>query len=365
MASGNDEHFMKLCLRLAAKGKGFVSPNPLVGAIVVKNGKIIGKGYHPSFGAPHAEVFALQEAGEESNGATLYVNLEPCVHYGKTPPCTKAIIKAGIKRVVVGMKDPNPLVNGKGIEELREAGIEVKTGVLKEEAERLNEAYVKFISKGIPFVALKMAQSLDGKIATKTGESKWITGGKAREFVHRLRGEYDAVLVGAGTILSDDPSLRAYGKGRDPVRIVLDGKGVVSPSAKVFQAGVRRFVFTTSSAPLSWVEGLREKGVEVIISEGGRVEIEEMLREIGQQGIASLLVEGGGETAACFLEAGAVDKILFFIAPIIIGGREAKTSVEGRGCQNLKDAIKFNQLKVRKIGEDLLVEAYVRRCSPV
>jgi len=360
MASEKDEYFMKLCLKLAVKGRGRVSPNPLVGAVVVKEGKVVGKGYHPYFGAPHAEVFALREAGEEAKGATLYVNLEPCAHYGKTPPCTKAIIGAGIKRVVVGMIDPNPLVSGKGVRELREAGIEVETGILGEEAERLNEAYSKFITKGIPFVALKMAQSLDGKIATKTGESKWITGEKARKFVHRLRAEFDAVLVGAGTVLVDDPSLRAYGEGRDPARIVLDGRGVVPPSAKVFQDGVRRLVFTTASAPSSWVDKLRDMGVEVIIiGEGEKVEVGEMLRELGKRGIASLLVEGGGETSASFLEAGAVDKIFFFIAPLIIGGREAKTSVEGNGCQNLREAIKLKYPRIRKFGQDILFEAYL------
>lgn len=354
---------MRLCLRVASKGKGFVSPNPLVGAVVVKEGRILGKGYHPAYGAPHAEVFALQEAGEEARGATLYVNLEPCAHYGKTPPCTKAIIKAGIKEVVIGMSDPNPLVRGKGIKELQEAGIDVKIGVLEEEARRLNETYIKFITEGIPFVTLKMAQSLDGKIATKSGESRWITGEKARQFVHRLRREYDAVLVGAGTVLADNPSLRVYGKGRDPMRIVLDGKGRVSPSAKVFQTGVRRFVFTTSSASPSWVKELQDRGVEVIISKGKKVDIEGMLKELGKRGIASLLVEGGGETAASFLEAGVVDKLLFFIAPIIIGGREAKTSVEGEGCQNLSEAIKLNYSRIRKIGEDILIEAYLKKCS--
>lgn len=363
MASGSDEQFMKLCFKLALKGRGFVSPNPLVGAVVVKEGRVIGKGYHPSFGAPHAEIFALQDAKEELRGATLYVNLEPCAHYGKTPPCTKEIIKAGIKRVVIGMIDPNPLVKGKGIEELKEAGIEVESGVLQEEAEKLNEAYIKFITTGIPFVALKMAQSLDGKIATKSGESKWITGEKARKFVHRLRAGFDAVLVGARTVLADDPNLSSYGEGRDPIRIVLDGKGVVPPSAKVFQPGVRRIVFSTFIAPPSWVKSLEDIGVEVIMGEGEEVEIRRILRELGARGIASLLVEGGGETSASFLEARAVDKVFFFIAPIIIGGREAKTSVEGKGCQNLTEAIKFNYLKIKKIGADILFEAYPKKCS--
>lgn len=363
MLGEKDKYFMKLCLRLAAKGKGYVSPNPLVGAVVVKEGRIVGKGYHPYYGAPHAEVFALQEAKENARGATLYVNLEPCAHYGKTPPCTKEIIKAGIKRVVIGMKDPNPLVNGKGIEELKEAGIEVETGILIEEASRLNEAYVKFITKGIPFVILKMAQSLDGKIATRTGESKWITGERARKFVHRLRAQCDAVLVGAGTVIADDPSLSAYGEGRDPARVVLDGKGMVPPSAKVFSEGVKRFVFTSSSASPDWLKELKDRGVEVIISGKGKVPIIEVLKELAKRGIASLLVEGGGETSACFLEAGVVDKIYFFISPIIIGGRDAKTSVEGKGCQNLREAIKLNNLKIRKIGEDILIEAYPRKCS--
>ncbi|MBC7326502.1 bifunctional diaminohydroxyphosphoribosylaminopyrimidine deaminase/5-amino-6-(5-phosphoribosylamino)uracil reductase RibD [bacterium] len=363
MIKEKDENYMKLCLKLAKKGKGFVSPNPLVGAVVVKEGRIIGRGYHPRYGAPHAEVYALEEAGEDARNADLYVNLEPCAHYGKTPPCVQAIIKAGIKRVVVGMVDPNPMVNGKGIEKLREVGIEVEVGVLEEEARKLNEAYIKFITEGVPFVALKMAQSIDGKIATKTGESKWITGERARRMVHKLRSEYDAVLVGCGTILADDPSLTSHGLGRDPVRIVLDGKGKVPLSARVFRNDVKRFVFTTTYASPSWIEGLRNIGVEVIVSEGEEVDVREMLKELGKRGIASLLVEGGGETSASFLESGVVDKIFFFFAPLIIGGRDAKTSVEGKGCQNLKDAIRLKKLKIRKIGEDFLVEAYIKRCS--
>jgi diaminohydroxyphosphoribosylaminopyrimidine deaminase/5-amino-6-(5-phosphoribosylamino)uracil reductase len=358
MANAKDEYFMKLCLQLAEKGKGFVSPNPLVGAVIVKEGEIVGKGFHPRFGAPHAEVFALREAGEKARGATLYVNLEPCCHYGKTPPCTKAIIEAGIKRVVIGMIDPNPIVNGKGIEELREKGIEVEVGVLEEKARKLNEAYAKFIKERVPFVILKMAQSLDGKIATKSGESKWITGEKARRFVHKLRSECDAVLVGANTVLLDNPSLTAHGMGRDPKRIVLDGKGRVPPEAEVFRSGVERFVFTTKFSPSNWRKALEERGVGVIVSEGEEVDIKGLLEELGKRGIASLLVEGGGETAGAFLEAGMVDKILFFVAPIIIGGREAKTSVEGKGCQNLQEAVKLNYLNIRKLGNDILIEAY-------
>jgi diaminohydroxyphosphoribosylaminopyrimidine deaminase/5-amino-6-(5-phosphoribosylamino)uracil reductase len=358
MADARDEFFMKLCLKLAKRGKGFVSPNPLVGAVIVKEGEIVGKGFHPHFGAPHAEVFAIKEAGEKARDATLYVNLEPCCHYGKTPPCTKAIIEAGIKRVVVGMIDPNPLVNGKGIEELEEKGIEVGVGVLEEKARRLNEAYAKFIRERVPFVTLKMAQSLDGKIATKSGGSKWITGEKARRFVHKLRSEYDAVLVGANTVLLDNPSLTAHGMGRDPKRIVLDGKGRVPPDAEVFGPGVERFVFTTQFSSPNWRKALEERGVEVIVSEREEVDIKILLNELGRRGIASVLVEGGGETAGAFLEAGMVDKILFFIAPIIIGGREAKTSVEGKGCQNLQQAIKLVYQSIRKMGNDILIEAY-------
>ena len=360
MANAKDEYFMKLCLRLAMKGKGFVSPNPLVGAVIVKEGEIVGKGFHPRFGAPHAEVFAIKEAGEKARDATLYVNLEPCCHYGKTPPCTKAIIEAGIKRVVVGMIDPNPLVNGKGVEELRGKGIEVEVGVLEEKARRLNEAYAKFIKEKIPFVILKMAQSLDGKIATKSGESKWITGERARRLVHKLRSEYDAVLVGANTVLLDNPSLSAHGMGRDPKRIVLDGEGRVPPEAQVFRPGVERLVFTTDASSPNWRKALEERGVEVVVSEGERVDIKGLLEELGKRGIASVLVEGGGETAGAFLEAGMVDKILFFIAPIIIGGREAKTSVEGNGCQNLQQVIKLDYQIIRRIESDILIEAYPR-----
>ncbi len=355
------ERFMRLCLRLALNGRGYVSPNPLVGAVIVKEGRIIAKGYHPAFGKPHAEAIAIEKAGESAKGSTLYVNLEPCCHYGKTPPCTKAIINAGIKRVVVAMRDPNPLVDGKGIEELRSNGIEVVVGVLEEEARKLNEAYIKFITTKLPFVVLKMAQSLDGKIATSKGESKWITGEKARDLVHQLRATYDAVLVGAQTVLTDDPGLKAYGKGRNPMRIVIDGRGKVPPSAKVFEEDAPRIVLTSQASSLKWRKELERKGVEVLIAGEERVEIDQALRLLGERNISSILVEGGGETSASFLEAGAVDKILFFIAPKIIGGRDAKTSVEGRGCQSLKNVIRFNKFTLKRIGEDLLVEAYPER----
>lgn len=352
------ERFMRLCLRLALKGRGYVSPNPLVGAVIVKEGRIIAKGYHPAFGKPHAEAIAIEKARESTEGSTLYVNLEPCCHYGKTPPCTQAIIKAGIKKVVVAMRDPNPLVDGKGIEELKSHGVEVEVGVLEEEAKKLNEPYIKFITTKLPFVVLKMAQSLDGKIATSKGESKWITGEKARDLVHRLRATYDAVLVGAQTVLTDNPGLKTYGKGRNPVRIVLDGRGRVPPTAKVFEGDAPRIVLTSQSSPPQWREELGRKGVEVLIGGKEEVDINYALRLLGERNISSILIEGGGETSASFLEAGAVDKILFFIAPKIIGGRDAKTSVEGKGCQFLKDVIKLKSISCKKIGEDFLIEAY-------
>jgi len=340
-----DEKYIKIALELAGRAKGMTSPNPCVGAVIVKNGRIVGRGYHRFAGGAHAEVYALRQAGDKARGATLYVSLEPCSHFGKTPPCVDSIIKAGIKRVVAAIEDPNPLNNGRGIKELKRSGIKADVGILEEEARELNEDFIKYITRKIPFVIVKVAQSLDGKIATRTGDSKWISGEKAREFVHELRSRVDAVLVGANTVLKDDPLLTARVKGRkvkQPLRVILSGSSKIPPKARV----------------------LNSEGGEVMIAapkkRGGRVDIKSLLKKLAERGIMSVLIEGGGETIASAFAAGTVDKVYFFVAPKIIGGRKALTSVEGEGVGKAAKAIKLKDVKLRKIEDDFLIEGYVK-----
>jgi len=320
------EIFMLECLSLAARGAGHVSPNPLVGCVVVKRGRVIGRGFHRRFGGPHAEVNAIRSAREPVRGATLYVNLEPCHVYGKTPPCTDLIIKSGIAHVVVGMKDPNPLISGRGIRKLRRAGIRVTVGVLARECRRLNEFFTRFITTGLPFVTLKIAQSLDGKIGgSKVG---WITGRASRTLVHILRSRYDAVLVGAGTVVKDNPRLTVrHTRGRNPVRIVLDGKFAVSERAAVFkQSAGARTILISDAMYIRRHAGkrskLRRKGVEILELTGrgnGRIPLRSVLKAVGSRGIASILVEGGASVFSAFLREDLCDKLLVFVAPKIIG----------------------------------------------
>jgi len=335
-----DEVYMRRALKLAGARRGLTNPNPTVGAVVVKRGKIVGSGCHKKCGLPHAEVNALVSAGDKAKGADLYVTLEPCCHFGRTPPCTDAIIRAGIKRIVIAMKDPNPINNGKGSAKLRSAGIKLITGVLAEEAEALNRPYIKFIKNKIPYVTLKMAQSLDGKIATRTGESKWITSEASRRYVDALRGRVDAVMVGSNTILKDDPSLTCKIPGaKQPLRIVAGGKSGIPRSAKILSDN-----------------GSSE--VLIVRGSGGRVDLQKLLKKLGDSGVAHILVEGGGELAASFIKERLVDQYLFFVAPKIIGGRDAIASVEGDGIKYLRDAVRLKNMSVNKIGEDLLIEAY-------
>ncbi|MFH1779479.1 MAG: bifunctional diaminohydroxyphosphoribosylaminopyrimidine deaminase/5-amino-6-(5-phosphoribosylamino)uracil reductase RibD [Candidatus Omnitrophota bacterium] len=363
-----DKKYMNLALELAKRGKGLTSPNPCVGAVVVKDGKIVGKGYHRKAGGLHAEIYALKRAGAKARGATLYVSLEPCRHYGKTLPCVDAIIASMIKRVVAAMKDPNPLNNGRGIAVLKRKGIEVEVGILEDEARRLNEAFIKYITKKIPFVTVKVAQSLDGKIATHTGNSKWITSEKAREFTHGLRSETDAILVGVETILKDDPLLTARLKvkriNKQPAKIILDSKLRTPTSAKIFSRGSpgKVIIATTKLAPKDKIEILKKKDAEILIvgSKNGKVNIKTLLRLLGEKGITHILVEGGGEVIASAFEAKVVDRTLFFVAPKIIGGREAPTSVEGIGVNKVSKAIKLKDIRFERMGDDFLVEGYVR-----
>ena len=363
-----DEHFMKLALALAARGRGWTSPNPMVGAVLVKKGQVIGKDYHRRAGTPHAEALVLREIGLKARGGTLYVNLEPCCHKEKrTPPCTAEILRAGIRRVVVGMEDPNPQVSGRGLTRLKDAGVSVISGVLEEEARRFNEAYVKHITTGRPFVILKIASSLDGKIATASGESRWITGESARKEVHRMRAAADAVMVGSGTVLSDDPLLTVRGLRKtvlQPLRIVVDGRLKSPLGARIFDTAANStLVVTTALASPEKVHVLKERGVEVVIQPGnsGKVDFQNLLALLGERGINSILVEGGSELNAVLLREKIADKVVFFVAPKIIGGQDAVSAVGGVSPKILSDVVSLRDLRVRKMGEDLMVEGYVYR----
>lgn len=359
-----DRDYMKAALELAARAKGRTSPNPMVGAVVVKEGKIIGRGYHLKAGTPHAEILALNEAGEAAGGATLYVTLEPCCHYGRTGPCTDAIINAGVARVVAAMSDPNPLVSGEGIRRLESAGIEVTAGVMEEEALDLNEVFIKYITTRRPYVIAKAAVSIDGKIATRSGKSKWITGKKAREYGRRLRDWYDAIMVGIGTVMADDPSLttRLPG-GRDPVRIILDSRARIPLNARVLtqQSEVSTIIAATTGAPPERVEALRSKGAEVlVVNEGQAVDLNELMMVLGGRGITSVLIEGGAMVQGSAFSARIVDKVAWFIAPKIIGGRDAPGPVGGQGADDPSEAAGLERVKVTRLGPDLLVEGYLK-----
>jgi len=354
---------MKRALRLAEKGRGRTSPNPMVGAVLVKNGQVVGEGYHARAGEAHAEILALRQAGEEARDSTLYINLEPCIHYGKTPPCAPAVIEAKVRRVVIGMEDPNPLVTGRGLKSLQKAGLDVEIGVLEKECRRLNEAFCKYILKKEPFVILKVAATLDGKIATREGDSKWISGETSRHFVNRMRDQVDGVVVGIGTVLKDDPQLTArIKKGRDPYRIILDSRLRIPEDAKVIgNSPSKTIIATTELAARDKIEGLEKKGVRILIldSKKGRVDLKNCLSKLGEMGMMSLLVEGGSQVNGSFLDEGLIDKILFFLSPKLIGDREALGIFGGSGKANLKETIPLNELRVRRMREDILIEGYV------
>ncbi len=354
---------MRRTLELAEKGVGQVSPSPLVGCVIVnENSEIVGEGSYIFKDVIHAEAIALKQAGESAKGATAYVSLEPHSHFSKTPPCTEALINAGIKRVVAPLEDPNPLVAGKGFEFLRQKGIEVVTDILREEAEKQNEKYIHWHKTGKPFVHLKMAISLDGRIATRTGDSRWITGEKSRERVHAMRHEYDAILVGANTIVVDNPQLTdrtGQPRNRQLVRVVLDNSLRISLNSQVVLTAkeIPTIIFTDSSEDQK-IADLRNEGVEVIyIAEGGR-NLFGVLQELGKRDIQSVLVEGGAEVAGSFYDAKLIDKITFFIAPIVIGGKDAPTAIGGHGAQQISSAMQLRDFEIRHHGEDLEITGY-------
>jgi len=363
-----DERYMQMALELARRGKGTVSPNPMVGAVLVNRGEITGTGFHQEPGSPHAEVIALENAGDEAREGTLYINLEPCSHYGRTPPCVDAIIKAGVKKVVIAMEDPNPRVAGTGKAKLRQAGIQVVTGVLEDKALQLNEVFVKYITTGRPFVIVKTAMTLDGKISTRTGDSRWITGEASREVVHKIRHEVDGIVVGIGTVLKDDPALttRLEG-GKDATRIVIDAWGRLPRDSRIINP--------SSTADLIWVVGedifleeeekkdLSGKGVKVLKlpSKNGEICLASLLEALAQREISSLLVEGGGTLNYGFLKENLVDKVYMFIAPLLCGGKEAVTPFEGKGIAWISQAWKVKKAGLEYYGDDLLFTGYPGR----
>ncbi|HXG19426.1 MAG TPA: bifunctional diaminohydroxyphosphoribosylaminopyrimidine deaminase/5-amino-6-(5-phosphoribosylamino)uracil reductase RibD [Methylomirabilota bacterium] len=359
-----DEIYMQRALDLAAKALGRTSPNPAVGAVVVRGGRIIGEGFHRRAGLPHAEIEALRKIKGSAKGATLYVNLEPCSHHGRTPPCVDAVIHAGFKRVVIGMVDPNPLVQGSGIRRLRRAGIEVTVGVLREQCQRLNEDFVTFIQTGRPMVILKLAASLDGRIATANGDSHWISGALSRRLVHELRNRVDAILVGAETVRLDDPQLTCRIRGgRDPLRIILDGRLTISPTARVCtqSSAAKTVVVTAENGGADHKRAaLEQQGVEVLgfPAKQGRIRLTPLLQELGRRGIKSVMIEGGGQVAAAALQEGVVDKVFFFYGPTLLGG-EGRPMIGPLGIDRVAAGLKLHTIELHRLEDDVLVTGYI------
>jgi diaminohydroxyphosphoribosylaminopyrimidine deaminase / 5-amino-6-(5-phosphoribosylamino)uracil reductase len=364
-----DEYYMRMALELAERGRGTTSPNPMVGAVVVAAGAVVGSGYHRFAGGPHAEVSAIDAAGVRAAGATLYVSLEPCTHTGRTPPCTRKILEAGIRRVVVGMRDPNPRAAG-GAEVLRREGVEVTLGVCAAEAEELNEAFATHIRTGRPFVTAKCAATLDGRIATRTLDSKWVTGERARAYVHALRYATDAILVGAGTIAADDPLLTARvadREPRDPVRIVLDATLRIDPAARVLNHGSasETWVIAGRGAPLEARVRIERPGVRVLEAEtrDGLVALAPLMAQLGGMGVTSLLIEGGGRVLSSAFRAGIVDKVCFFYAPLILGGDDGVPICSGPGAARMQDCLRLERVRTRRFDDDVLIEGYVGKTA--
>ncbi|MFH1191601.1 MAG: bifunctional diaminohydroxyphosphoribosylaminopyrimidine deaminase/5-amino-6-(5-phosphoribosylamino)uracil reductase RibD [Candidatus Omnitrophota bacterium] len=360
-----DEYYMGLALKLALKAKGKTSPNPLVGALVVKANKIIGRGFHAQAGSAHAEIMALDEAAKLAVGATLYVTLEPCAHTGRTPPCINRIIGSGIKEVVVGMIDPNPLNNGKGVGLLKQSNIKVRVGVLSDQLEKINESFIKYITTRIPFITVKVAESLDGRIATRTGDSKWITSDKSRAFAHSIRKDYDAIMVGVNTVLRDNPSLNAWFSQKKLIKIIVDSNLSISADSNIFAGDSQVIIITLPSRPGQETENRKNLAAKARILEvkekGGQINLTDALKKLAQLQISSIIVEGGGTLIGSLFDERLVDKILFFISPKIIGGKDAVSSVMGKGVKRIDQAIKLSDLKIRRFGEELLVAARVLR----
>ena len=361
----DDLKYMQRAIRLAKRGAGWVNPNPMVGAVLVKDGRIIGEGFHEFFGGNHAEVNALQGISpEDAEGSTLYVTLEPCSHVGKTPPCINLIVEKKIARVVIGMADPNPLVNGQGISALQQAGIRVETGLLEHQVNQMNEIFVKYITTKQPFVLLKSAVTLDGKIATVTNASRWITGEKSRNMVHLLRQQFSAVMVGVDTILFDDPllNIRLKGAWKNPLKVIMDTHGRISPESKVLENDPQlTIIATTEVADPQKLKQIERLGVQTLICpvKDNRVDLGFVIQSLGTMGIDSIMIEGGSTLAYSVLMEKKVDKVISFIAPKILGGENAPTPVGGTGIEKMEDAINLSNLKTSKVGADIMIEGYI------
>ncbi|MBU1726330.1 MAG: bifunctional diaminohydroxyphosphoribosylaminopyrimidine deaminase/5-amino-6-(5-phosphoribosylamino)uracil reductase RibD [Candidatus Omnitrophica bacterium] len=356
-------YFMGLAMKLALKAKGLTSPNPMVGALVVKDGKIVGKGFHQKAGLSHAEIIALDQAGKKAKGACLYVTLEPCAHYGRTPPCVDRIIKSGVKQVIIGMLDPNPLNNGKGIQILRQNKIKVESGFLEDKLKKMNESFIKYITKKLPFVVVKVGQSLDGKIAAKTGDSKWITSDKSRAFAHSIRKDFDAIMVGVNTVLRDDPRLNTWFSKKHPLKVVIDTQLSLPQNANIFSGAGKVILVTLPTKPGQETENrkaLAQKAKILEVKEkSGQINLRDAMKKLAALEITSVLVEGGGTLIGSLFDEKLVDKAIFFISPKIIGGKDAISSVMGSGISRVEKAIKIKEPKLRRIGEDILVEGYI------
>jgi diaminohydroxyphosphoribosylaminopyrimidine deaminase/5-amino-6-(5-phosphoribosylamino)uracil reductase len=362
-----DEHFMREALRCAVRGRGLTSPNPEVGAVIVQAGEIVGRGWHEKVGGAHAEVNAIRRAGGRAAGATLYVTLEPCNHQGRTPPCTLAVLAAGIARVVAGMADPNPLVSGGGMEMLRSHGLMVRSGVLEEACRLINQPFIKHVSTGMPYVMVKAAATLDGRIATRSGDSRWITNERSRRFVHRLRCDLDAILVGIGTALTDDPLLTARlprRACRQPVRILLDSTLRLPLGSQLVRSAHQAplWIACCEDAPPGRQAALRAAGAEVLALPGGAagVDLTALLRELGRRQVTSLLVEGGGRVLGSFFEQQLADGICFFYAPKILADADAVPMIHGRVCERMVDAVPVHALRVRRFGGDVMLTGRLR-----
>ena len=356
---------MRQALDLARQAHGTSSPNPWVGAVVVNAGRIVGQGYTRPPGGPHAEIVALEEAGSAARGATLYVTLEPCSHHGRTPPCTDALIAAGVAKVVYSIEDPDARVSGSGHRQLEEAGVEVEVGDGAEDSARLLEAYIKHRRTGLPFIIAKYAASLDGRIAAASGDSRWVSGPMTLRWAHDGRTKLDAIMVGAGTVVADNPQLTARPGGElaehQPLRIVLDSAGRISPDAGVFSAVAKTLVATTARSTSEWRRAIEETGAEVLVFDedrDGRVPLPELLRELGSRGVVTLLLEGGGVLLGSFFDQRLVDKVTAVIAPMIIGASDAPAAVAGRGAQVMREAVRLSDMTVERLGDDILVTGY-------
>lgn len=359
---------MKIALDLAKKGEGLTSPNPMVGAVIVKEGKVVGTGFHKALGETHAEVAAIDEAGASAKDATLYVTLEPCNHTGRTPPCTGKIVDANISRVVAAMKDPNPDVKGGGIDYLKQHGIDIVLGVCKDKAKKLNEAFIKYVGTKRPFVIIKCAVTLDGRIATKTGDSRWVSGKESRAFVHRLRHAADAIMIGINTVKQDDPSLTTRLndlKGHDPFRIILDTHLAISENAKVLRlnSASDTIIVTGNSISEKKKAQIENKRIRIIKSsvKDGLIDLDSLMDRLGDFGITSVLIEGGSRVIAKALDEKIVDKIIFFYAPKIMGGDDGVPVCKGQGPDLMNDCIPVKDINVRRFGDDVMIEGYINR----